>query len=98
MRGFLMALVVVAGACAARNVAADELCGVRSGGQIVPLIELYTSEGCSSCPPADRWLLRELQRDQHQANWLAFHFDYWDDLGWPDRFALPCTPSASVSA
>ena len=53
----------------------------------MPLIELYTSEGCSSCPPADRWLSSKLRSGEFQANWLAFHVDYWDDLGWPDRFA-----------
>jgi hypothetical protein len=64
-------------------------CAVRSGARIVPLVELYTSEGCSSCPSADRWLSREIRSDAHVANWLAFHVDYWDDLGWPDRFASP---------
>ncbi len=63
----------------------DASCSARSGAQVVPLIELYTSEGCSSCPPADRWLSRNLQ--SFQANSLAFHVDYWDRLGWPDRFA-----------
>jgi len=53
------------------------------------LIELYTSEGCSSCPPADRWL-SSLKKDE--ATWsdvipIAFHVDYWDRLGWKDRFA-----------
>jgi hypothetical protein len=69
-------------------VAADD-CDVRSGNRVTPLIELYTSEGCSSCPPADRWLSREVRDGAHQANWLAFHVDYWDELGWPDRFASP---------
>ncbi len=60
-----------------------------SGPQQVTLIELYTSEGCSSCPPADRWL-SSLQSDT--GLWQAFiplglHVDYWDDLGWPDVFA-----------
>lgn len=55
----------------------------------VALVELFTSEGCSSCPPAERWLgsLREepgLWRDFVP---LAFHVNYWDHLGWPDRFA-----------
>ena len=48
-------------------------------------IELYTSEGCSSCPPADRWLSALPRHDQRLL--LAFHVDYWDDLGWRDRFA-----------
>lgn len=48
-------------------------------------IELYTSEGCSSCPPADRWLSA---LPPHSARLLlAFHVDYWDELGWGDRFA-----------
>lgn len=71
------------------DAAAAGVCSVRSGGQITPLIELYTSEGCSSCPPADQWLSRELRSGEHRANWLAFHVDYWDELGWPDRFASP---------
>ncbi len=51
------------------------------------VVELYTSQGCSSCPPADA-LLGELgQRAGVLA--LAFHVGYWDELGWPDRFALP---------
>src|SRR4051812_821393 len=51
------------------------------------VVELYTSEGCSSCPPADA-LLEELT---HRADVLAiaFHVDYWDSVGWRDRFALP---------
>jgi hypothetical protein len=53
------------------------------------LIELYTSEGCSSCPPAEKWL-GELRA--HPGLWrdfvpVAFHVNYWDKLGWPDRFA-----------
>ena len=60
-------------------------CAVRSGAPAMPLVELYTAEGCNSCPPADRWLSRESARGD--ANWLAFHVDYWDSLGWRDRFA-----------
>ncbi|MDH5727596.1 MAG: DUF1223 domain-containing protein [Gammaproteobacteria bacterium] len=53
------------------------------------LIELYTSEGCSSCPPADRWLSQFKQHPQlwHEVFPLAFHVDYWDYLGWRDKFA-----------
>jgi len=49
------------------------------------VVELYTSEGCSSCPPADA-LLFDL-RDRPGIIALAFHVDYWDYLGWKDRFA-----------
>ncbi|MGM9491628.1 DUF1223 domain-containing protein [Ideonella sp. YS5] len=48
------------------------------------VIELYTSEGCSSCPPADQWIAG-LPTDGSVLA-LAFHVDYWDDLGWADRF------------
>ncbi len=48
------------------------------------LLELYTSEGCSSCPPADRWLH---DVDLPGVIPLALHVDYWDSLGWPDPFA-----------
>ena len=51
------------------------------------IVELYTSEGCSSCPPADKWLSR-LKADPAIVA-LAFHVDYWDRLGWKDRFASP---------
>ncbi|MCR8921577.1 DUF1223 domain-containing protein [Dasania sp. GY-MA-18] len=61
----------------------------RSSEQQVTLIELYTSEGCSSCPPADRWLGSWLNRDKlwQQIVPVAFHIDYWDSLGWVDRYA-----------
>lgn len=66
---------------------APAACSARSGPTVAPIVELYTSEGCSSCPPADRWL-STLKAD---ANVLAFafHVDYWDYIGWKDRFAHP---------
>lgn len=62
-------------------------CQARSGERIAPVVELYTSEGCSSCPPADRWLSRLAREPGVVA--LAFHVNYWDSLGWRDRFATP---------
>jgi hypothetical protein len=55
------------------------------------LIELYTSEGCSSCPPADQWLSRFTSEPDlwQRVIPVAFHVDYWDYIGWPDRFASP---------
>jgi hypothetical protein len=64
-------------------------CEARSSVNRVTVLELYTSEGCNSCPPADRWLsslpARGLTSDRLIP--LAFHVDYWDQLGWPDRMA-----------
>lgn len=60
-----------------------------SQSQKTTVVELYTSEGCSSCPPADKWL-SSLKSDPRLFKTLipmAFHVDYWDRLGWPDRFA-----------
>ncbi|MBL1434858.1 MAG: DUF1223 domain-containing protein [Rhodobacteraceae bacterium] len=51
------------------------------------VVELYTSQGCSSCPPADRLLASLATHDNIIA--LAFHVDYWDYLGWADDFAKP---------
>jgi hypothetical protein len=51
------------------------------------VVELFTSEGCSSCPPAETYI-GELSRRRNVLA-LAFHVDYWDDLGWRDRFGLP---------
>ena len=60
-------------------------CTAQSGPTATPVIELYTSEGCNSCPPADRWL--SSWKDDPGTVVLAFHVDYWDRLGWKDRFA-----------
>ena len=77
---------------AAGPVVAAPACSARSGAQQATLIELFTSEGCSSCPPADRWL-SGFTADTASAGGavvpLAFHVDYWDYIGWPDRFAKP---------
>jgi hypothetical protein len=61
----------------------------QSGEKRTGLIELYTSEGCSSCPPAEAWLSK---LKTNAGLWkdfvpLAFHVDYWKNLGWRDRFA-----------
>lgn len=66
-------------------------CEASSGPQRVALLELYTSEGCSSCPPADRWLSSVAGQGlgPDRVIPLALHVDYWDYIGWPDRFARP---------
>jgi hypothetical protein len=72
--GAALAAVVVAGACS-----------VQSPAHRVALVELYTSEGCSSCPPADKYL-GELQASDKLVP-LALHVDYWNYLGWKDPYA-----------
>ena len=85
MRGLLLGSILVAATGA--TMAGDF--DVRSGPDRVSLLELYTSEGCSSCPPADQWLsgLRGDPRLWREVVPVAFHVDYWDRLGWADRFA-----------
>lgn len=83
----------VLAACLAANVgfASAAECSAVSGPNRTPLLELYTSEGCSSCPPVDRWLSR-LQTQGYGRDKLvplALHVDYWDYIGWQDRFAQP---------
>jgi hypothetical protein len=70
---------------------AGAACGAQSGPARAALVELYTSEGCDSCPPADRWLngFPANGFGRREAVPLAFHVDYWDYIGWKDAFALP---------
>jgi hypothetical protein len=58
--------------------------GVAQADSRPAVVELFTSQGCSSCPPADAFLGELAQRPDVLA--LAFHVDYWDGLGWRDRF------------
>ncbi|MGH8694109.1 MAG: DUF1223 domain-containing protein, partial [Burkholderiales bacterium] len=68
---------------------AEPACESHSTARRVAVLELYTSEGCNSCPPADRWVsslpARGFKADRVVP--LEFHVDYWDYLGWRDRFA-----------
>lgn len=79
-------LALVAAAVSASAATAPS-CSAHSEAIAPPIVELYTSEGCNSCPPADRWLSR-LKTDPTVVA-LAFHVDYWDRLGWKDRFGSP---------
>ncbi len=75
---------------ASPGIAAETITAMSNGRQTA-VVELYTSEGCSSCPSADRWLaaLIEVPKDELDVLALAFHVDYWDYLGWKDRFGSP---------
>jgi hypothetical protein len=81
-----MKTILCAALLLAVHAASAATCNVRSGATPLPVVELYTSEGCSSCPPADRWL-STLKAEPDAALALGFHVGYWDYLGWPDRFA-----------
>ncbi|HME41197.1 MAG TPA: DUF1223 domain-containing protein [Steroidobacteraceae bacterium] len=73
-----------------RCLAAGTLMGLAAAAHTQPrpaVVELFTSEGCNSCPPAEAYVGELAQRADVLA--LAFHVDYWDDLGWRDRFGLP---------
>src|SRR5258708_39451413 len=65
------------------------VCDVRSGPKTAALVELYTSEGCSSCPPADQQLrrLRQELDSAAAAGPLALHVGYWDYIGWEGPYA-----------
>jgi hypothetical protein len=82
--------LILATACAAPALAQTAAqCSAQSAAQPPAVVELYTSEGCSSCPPADRWASKLKGRSEVLV--LAFHVNYWDKLGWPDRFANAAT-------
>lgn len=87
-RSLLIGTAAIAGAAVAVNlldeaVAREPAAGAASGGPWA--VELFTSQGCSSCPPADAFLGKLRERADIVA--LSFHVDYWDYIGWKDPFA-----------
>jgi len=61
----------------------------KSANTQTQLLELYSSQGCSSCPPAERWISKQLTHPQLWKQFIpiVFHVDYWDYLGWKDPFS-----------
>jgi hypothetical protein len=80
--------ILLAAALAAGPVLAAH-CSARSPQGTTALVELYTSEGCDSCPPADRWLSSLQARGfaPDRVVPIALHVDYWDYIGWKDPYA-----------
>jgi hypothetical protein len=91
MSPFFLAIFSLSLLLAPWSGAMAQSCSKRSPPQTVALLELYTSEGCSSCPPADRFVsdLRRAGLDASQVVPLSLHVDYWDYIGWKDMFARP---------
>jgi hypothetical protein len=76
---------------ATASVAGNDDCSARTSNHTVALLELFTSEGCSSCPPAEHWLssLGGSRPTIGKVVPLSLHVDYWDYIGWRDPFAQP---------
>jgi hypothetical protein len=85
---WIIILIAIAGIFGFGVAAKKNQEAIRVSGSYAPvaLLELFTSEGCSSCPPADR-LLPELTNPDSNIISLAFHVDYWNRLGWEDPFS-----------
>ncbi|MFM0550739.1 DUF1223 domain-containing protein [Paraburkholderia sediminicola] len=83
-----LALALTTLAASGLATAASAVCSAHSPAHRVALVELYSSEGCNSCPPADNWLSQWKNSGATESIVpLALHVDYWNSLGWTDRFS-----------
>ncbi|WP_415899930.1 DUF1223 domain-containing protein [Neptuniibacter sp. QD48_11] len=89
MKLFTNALIAASLYLLPQNLMAEQI--FENQGPVPQLVELYTSEGCSSCPPAERYINSFVNSPDlwKKVVPLAFHVDYWDYIGWKDRFAQP---------
>src|SRR5690242_6910712 len=86
---FIIAILFTCWACtntSGKNVAANTDTSLHTSNPSKVLIELFTSQGCSSCPAADRLIGNIINVDTNVIS-LSFHVDYWDRLGWKDVFS-----------
>lgn len=84
-----LSLILVALVSSASPNSAHVGFSIESSAQPTRLLEVYSSQGCSSCPPAEKWVNSWLKSPDLWTKFipLVFHVDYWDYLGWPDPFA-----------
>jgi hypothetical protein len=87
MKNLLFVLALALGSASSTDAAMQ--CAAKSAATTTALVELYTSEGCDSCPPADRWLssLAAKGYAPDRVVPIALHVDYWDYIGWKDPYA-----------
>ena len=84
----MLATLILAAAAVSAASEPPKWCSAVSAAHQTALVELYTSQGCSSCPPADRWLSQLEQRyPRTQVVPIALHVSYWDYIGWKDPYA-----------
>ena len=84
----MLATLIFAAAATHAAIEPPRSCSAVSAAHQTALVELYTSQGCSSCPPADRWLSQLEQRyPRKQVVPIALHVSYWDYIGWKDPYA-----------
>lgn len=88
MRYFKFILLVVSSLVSAVSVAQSDKVSFESTSRQTQLIELYSSQGCSSCPPAEKWVNQFVDHPELFKSMipLVFHVDYWDYIGWKDPF------------